>query len=60
MTNLNAFINFLILSDLVLKMLSATADSDESKETIAEVEKLVPLVKEIAASFKKAGVKAAE
>lgn len=41
-------------------MLSATADSDEGKETIAEVEQLVPLIKEIAASYKKAGVTATE
>lgn len=41
-------------------MLSATADSDESKETIAEVEQMMPLVKEIAASYKKAGITAAE
>lgn len=41
-------------------MLSAAADSDESKETITEVEQMVPLVKEIAASYKKAGVTAAE
>lgn len=41
-------------------MLSASVDSDESKETIAEVEQMVPLVKEIATSYKKAGVTAAE
>lgn len=46
-------------ADLVLKLLSsAGSETDDAKETIGEIEQLMPLVKQTAAAYKKPGAAA--
>lgn len=51
---------FFFVIDLVLKLLSSTAESYERKETFDKVEQMIPMVKEIATNYKKPGVTATE
>ena len=46
--------------DLVMKLLTKSSDDVKSTELMAEFDKLIPLVKDLASNYKKIGVTTAE